>query len=497
MQTAGVVSRFPGFLASIAIAACSAPEPPPRDAGAPASRPDLVITGGTLLDMTTEEPAPREVAALVVEDGRIATIIEAGTGADIPEADATIDATGKYILPGFFDAHVHFRPFLPGAPIWKRAANHYGITTLFDTGPCGTRCADTGRDPNEWIVAYRDYMNDPAVIDGPTLYITGRRIQPPDGTHPLGMRFSTRAEVADYLDTLVGLGVDGVKAESTLGPELRAAVVEEATKRGLPVVGHSRDAVESIDAGMRFIEHMWPVTSSLAAGDPGEKFVSPKHDYLLDLDRAEPLIASMVENEVYINPTMLGRYGYFAPTMAGAAAEDERSFAFGGLFSDLPAASQAEVRQWWARAADWDAGTLERHRDGLERVNTFLARLSAAGGRVLAATDAGEDKLVGIALHREMRLLADAGLSPYRVLLGATRYPAEMAGKEDRIGTLETGKQADILIVGADPTADIVNAAALEYVIRLGTIVRRPGACSVIEPPMAVTCREVPVTHTD
>jgi hypothetical protein len=454
----------------------------------PAADPDLVILGGMLLDMVADAPAARPVKALIVRNGKIDRIIAADSAETIPAAAATIDAGSNFILPGFFDAHVHFRPFLPDAAIWKRASIHYGITTLFDTGPCGEHCTDYGQEANEWIQAYKAFMNANPLADGPTLYITGRRIQGPDGSHPLGESLGDRNEISSYLDRLVTLGVDGVKVESTLAADLRAIVMEEANARGLPVVGHSRDANESIAAGMKFIEHMWPITSSVAAGDPGEKFNSPQHDHLIDLGKAPALVQSMIDNGVYLNPTMVGRYGYFADSMKDQAEIDYQSFEFGGLFNDMPEHDKAGVRDWWLRADGWDDGRLATHKEALEKVEQFLKLFSDAGGKVLVATDSGEDKLVGIGLHREMQMLADAGMTPYRILLGATRWPAEMTYKDSLIGTLEEGKQADIVLLGSDPTANIGNSRDIRYVIKAGAILRSPGDCSVITPPASLSC---------
>ena len=109
------------------------------------SEPDLVILGGMLLDMVADEPDPVRIKALIVRDGKIDRIIADDSIESVPTSVATIDAGSNYILPGFFDAHVHFRPWLPDASIWKRASSYYGITTLFDTGPCGDHCAETGQ----------------------------------------------------------------------------------------------------------------------------------------------------------------------------------------------------------------------------------------------------------------------------------------------------------------------------------------------------------------
>lgn len=449
------------------LAACSS-----DDQGPTVPEPDLIIFGGVLLDMVADHPDPKPVKALLVRDGKIERIIAADSTESVPTSTHTIDAGSSFILPGFFDAHVHFRPFLSDARIWKRASNYYGITTLFDTGPCGDRCVESGQDPNEWIKGYKDLMNSSAVMDGPTLYMTGRRIQSLDGTHPLGMKFSSREEVAPYLDSLVELGVDGVKVESSLSAELRAIVVDEANARKLPVVGHSRDAYESIAAGMKFIEHMWPITSSIAASDPGKKFSSPQDDHLMDLEKAPALVKSMVDNGIYVNPTMMGRHGYFADSMQGQADVDFQAMGSGGLFSDMRQADKDGVRTWWGRADGLDAEQVRLYQESLEKVSAFLKLFSEAGGRILVATDSGEDKLVGIGLHREMKMLEVAGITPYRILLGATRWPAEMTYKNALIGTIEEGKRADFVLLGSDPTADINNSLDIHYVIKGGTIVR-------------------------
>jgi len=483
-RTASVFFAFSIF---VLLLACS---PTEQSATTPVSEPDLVILGGVLLDMIAEQPEPKPLKALVIRNGKIDRIIAADSPEVVPPTANTIQADANFILPGFFDAHVHFRPFLSDASIWKRASNYYGITTLFDTGPCGDRCAESGQDPNEWIKAYKEFMNSSGIPDGPTLFITGRRIQALDGTHPLGVKLSTRAEIATYLDSLVELGVDGIKAESSLSAELRGIVMEEANARGLPVVGHSRDANESIAAGMKFIEHMWPITSSIAASDPDDKFQSPQHDHLMDLNKAPGLIRSLVDNGVYVNPTMMGRHGYFADSMTGEAAVDFQSMEVGGLFADMPEHDKEGVRTWWARTDSMSAEQIHTYKESLEKVEGFLRLFSEAGGKILVATDSGEDKLVGIGIHREMKMLADAGISPYRILLGATRWPAEMTYKDGLIGSVEEGKLADIVLLGSDPTTDMNNSRDIRYVIKGGTILRSPTDCSVITPPVSQSCSE-------
>ena len=467
----------------------SAPAPAPTPVTTAASDADLVIQGGILLDMVADDPNPTRIKGLVVRNGKIDRIVAANSSESLPAAATTIDAGSNYILPGLIDAHVHFRVWLPGAPIWKRASLHHGITTLFDTGPCGEICDETGQEPNEWIKSYKDFMNsNPENPDGPTLYITGRRIQDKAGKHPAGEKLETREEISVYMDSLVALGVDGIKVESSVPGDMRAIIMEEANARELPVVGHSSDANETINAGMKFIEHMWPVTSSTLTGNCAEPLSSRRCDYLIDLENAPALIQSMVDNTVYLNPTLFGGWGSIADSIASAAQEDERAIEPGELYGDMPDRYKEGVRAWWARGNNMDAELLATHKESLAKVGAFLKMLSEAGGRILAATDAGDDKLVGISLHREMKMLADTGIEPYKVLLGATRWPAEMTYKDDIIGTIEEGKNADIAIFGSNPADDINNSRDIRYVIKGGAVLRSPEDCSVIMPPISISC---------
>lgn len=451
---------------------------------------DLIIQGGILLDMVANEPSLRPVRAIVIRQGKIDSIIAADSTEPLPPATKTVNAETSYILPGLIDSHVHFRPFVPDAAIWRRLSLYYGVTTLFDTGPCGETCEQTGQDANTWIHEYKEFMNNASVSNGPTLYITGKRIDgPDDGGHPLAVKVSNQADIVQYLDFLVGFGADGVKVEKTLPADLRALVMQEANKRGLPVVGHSKDARESINAGMKFIEHMWPIVSSTQSDGSNKKALeSPDDDHLLDLEKAPELIKLMVDQGVYLNPTMVGRYGFIPEGVADGAIEDEKNMQFGGLFSDMPEDKKAEVLKWWNRGKQLKPSELKNHQAGLAKVQAFIKMLDAAGGKVLAATDAGQEKLVGISLHREMQMLVDAGIPPYRALLGATRWPAEMMYKDKLIGTVEPGKQADLVIVSSNPAENISAAKAILYVVRNGTVQRTPEDCSTVFPPVSMTC---------
>ncbi len=460
---------------------------------------DLVIQGGQLLDMVSDQPVPVPVKGLVIIDGKINKIITADSSEPLPAANKTIDASSLYIFPGLIDSHVHFHPWTHDAADWRRGNLHYGVTTIVDTGPSGAADHCTGNldecqkpEPNEWIVEFKEFLNNSPESNGPTLYITGIKLDQADSEYQFSShRFQSLDEIPAYIDYLASLGVDAIKAEKGLSVEYRRKIIEEAERHGLMVVGHSKDARESISVGMKFIEHMWPISHSLADDGAPEDFDSPGQDYLMNLDKAPDLIKLMVENGVYLNPTMVGRYGDLSERAASFTTEDEALLKFGQVYSlglGNPGRLHERVLADYKLSEDIDAKELQKLRDGYTKVQSFLRQFSEAGGLVIAATDNTLTKLPGITMHREMQLLVDAGVSPGRVLLGATRFPAEMLRKDELIGTIEEGKQADILILRSNPVENIANSKDIQYVIRKGKTVRSPDNCSVIIPPVSLTC---------
>ena len=443
------------LFAALLVTGCSGP------AGSPAA--DLVIRGGQLLDMTSDEPRLRPIKGLVVSGGKIVRIIAADSSEELPNAPEVIEAGTNIVMPGLIDAHIHFRLGVP------EPALHYGVTTVMDTGPCGAPCGD---DPNAFIIGHAKTVNAPDA-DGPTMYYTGNKLDGPDGIEALEIyRLQSLEEIPEKIDELVKLGASGIKVEINLPPEYRRKIMEEANRRGLPVVGHSRDARESISVGMKFIEHMDPIARSVAT-DLEKAAEGADLSDQMDFSKVPELIQLMVENEVYLNPTLLGRYGAVSP-WAQEFHEEDQQLLETELFAKVPEEIAARYLDRGRPSRDMSPEEKARREKGYANVQRFIREFSEQGGLLLAATDMGNSRLPGIAIHREMQLFADAGVAPYKALLGATRYPAEMMKKVDLIGTLEEGKQADILVLGSNPAEDIAATKDLRYVIRKGKIVRAP-----------------------
>jgi imidazolonepropionase-like amidohydrolase len=446
---------LPALLAACLASACSrAPD---------GESAELVIRGGQLLDMVSDAPNVRPIKGLVVSGGRIGRIISADSSDELPNAPQVIEAGTNIVMPGLIDSHIHFRPWVP------EPALHFGVTTVMDTGPCGAECGD---DPNGFIIGHAKAMNAPDAA-GPTMYYTGIKLDGPDGVEAIEVyRVQSLEEIPEKIDWLAGLGASGIKVEESLPPELRGKIVEEANRRGLPVMGHSRDARESISVGMKFIEHMDPITR-LVAKDPAKVAKAPDPADQMDFNKVPEFIKLMVENGVYLNPTMVGRYGAVS-ARAQEFYEEDKQLLETEVFAKVPQAHRERYLNGSLSARNLPPAEKARRQKGYENVQRFVREFSEAGGLLLAATDMGNSRMPGIALYREMQMLVDAGVSPYKALLGATRYAAGFMKKADLIGTLAEGRQADILVLGSSPVENIAATKDILYVIRKGRIARAP-----------------------
>ena len=103
----------------------------------------------------------------------------------------------------------------------------------------------------------------------------------------------------------------------------------------------------------------------------------------------------------------------------------------------------------------------------------LIHKLVQSGGRVLSGPDSPNMVMPGLALHHEMQLMVDAGLTPMQALMSATKWPSEFLRKQDQLGTIATGKIADAVVLTANPLQDIANTKSIEMVIKDGAIVDR------------------------
>ena len=427
------------------------------------------ITGATLLDGTGAPPVPD--AVLVTRGGRIVCAGPRRKCA-IPPGAARTDARGAWLIPGLIDAHVHFSQtgWFDGRPDAADLRDRYpyaGVVAGLEADPerffrsyvCSgiTSVFDVGGYPWTWALrarAAREPRAPRVAAAGPLLATVDFWLNLPGERQFIYM--ADDSVVREAVRAHAAFKTDGVKIWYILPPEppdtaraqrLVRVAAEEAHRLGLRVLVHATglwEAKDAIRAGADVLVH--------SVGD------KPVDDEFLELARSHRV--------VYITTVTVGE-GYVA---AGQGIVDGRLYPLACADS----ASRALVgsgpvhlsrgKEWWADTAV--SGSIDRER-AIAQANAL--RVQQAGITLAAGTDAGNPgTLHGPSLYRELALLSEAGLSPMEVLVAATRNGARAMGREAELGTLEPGKAADFVVLGADPLADVRNYQRVRWVMKGG-----------------------------
>ena len=401
----------------------------------------LVLVGGTLIDGTGRNPI--NDAVIVIEGSRITAVGSRGQ-VSYPANARVIRTDGRTILPGLVDPHVHLRDYMP--PMFLR----YGVTTVADT-----------HDPTEWSLAQRDAINS-GRIKGPRTFVSGERAANTLEGDPPSVPLKTVDEARAYVRKLIALGVDVIKVDSSLSYDQLRTVVEEATKAGVSVVGHSQNIRKAAAAGLKYMEHTNTLTEAiLEAMGRTARATSDQRGAdiaLMDTTLFPPLIDFMVKRGVYVNPTLAAQWRSSTPRGAEWAAAAVQIVKDPGL-----AFVPAGVRESWTRPD----GRVP-NRDGYAKMAAFVRKYAEAGGKVVSATDAGF--MPGLSMHYEMQMVSDIGVPPMKVIQGATLWAAESIGQAKNLGSVEPGKLADMLVVEGNPLADIATTTNVRMVIKDGQV---------------------------
>ncbi|HYR06185.1 MAG TPA: amidohydrolase family protein, partial [Longimicrobium sp.] len=439
------MKRFPALLALFAAAAFAAT--------VPAAAQDLALTHVNIVDV--ERGGVHADQTVLIRGGRIAWTGPAAQ-ARIPAGARTVDATGRYAIPGLWDMHVHTSREGRAAHFWPQFLA-YGVTGVREMGSYLDSLQywrARARQPGSG--APRIVFSSP-MLDG----------NPPAWRHGYGVADSAAAVAA--VDTMAALGFDFLKVYVRLPRDAYFAIARRARERGIPFAGHvpgSVTPIEASDAGQRSIEHLDDdlyllcvpggpalLQSFLAAREPGAPAdsVQPRLDRLLGAMQAgpsaaecEPLLRRLAANGTWLTPTLAVQRG-LSPTDE-LAADPRLRFVPAGL------------------AQRWESGRRRGEQAQIgQRINAQSARMvamaQAAGVGILAGTDASDEAYVfaGSGLHDELALLVEAGLTPLQALRAATLGPARYLGAADSMGTVAAGRVADLVLLDADPLHDIRN----------------------------------------
>jgi imidazolonepropionase-like amidohydrolase len=401
----------------------------------------LAIVGGTLIDGTGSAPVPD--SAVLIEKGRI---VAAGPRSliKIPHGATKIDARGKTILPGLWDMHAHFEQVEWG-PIYLAA----GVTTVRD---CGNEF--------EFITAVRDAVANGRGL-GPRLLLAGVV----DGTGPLALgveRVDTPEQAKMWTDRYHDAGFQQMKIYSSVQLEELKIVAAEAHRLGMTVTGHIPEgltAYQGVEAGMDQINHIEYVADIMRPPLPANATrldrLKAAGDFDVNSPEAKKAISFLVEHGTVIDPT-LALFELYAASSEKPVATFEPGIA-------KVAPELAEVLSFDAPATPVTTLIRKASQKDMEVVGV----LHRAGVPIVAGTD---QAVPGHSLHREIELYAQAGFTPMEAIQSATIVPARAMGVDKELGTIEAGKRADVVILGANPLESIRNIRTVEFVVTNGVM---------------------------
>jgi len=421
----------------------------------------LVIRGATLIDGTGSPPVgPVDI---VIEGNRITEVRIVGSPhlpidpEGRPEAgDYEINATGKYVLPGFINAHSHisnpsqfrFGEAAPAEYAYKLWMAH-GVTTIREVA---------GSNGREWTLneKARSARNE---ITAPRIF---SHMWFPDGLTPDEARAWVRQLAKD--------GADGIKFFAA-PPEVLAAAIDEANKKGLKTAMHHAqlavarwNVLDSARAGLTSMEHWYGLPEALFEDRTVQDYPLD-YNYMDEQNRfgeagrlwkqaAKPwsekwnaVMDELVALDFIIDPTFT-IYEASRDIMAARGQEwlDEYTWpALWGFFQ----ASRASHGSYWF---DWTTSDEIEWKRNYQLWMAFINEFKNRGGRVTLGDDAGFIyKLYGFGYIREFELLQEAGFHPLEVVRAATLNGAELIGREADLGSIEKGKLADLVIIAENP----------------------------------------------
>lgn len=387
-----------------------------------------VIVGATLIDGRGGPPVPDSV--VIVQDD---TIVQVGRRAQVsvPRDAEILDASGMFLLPGLIDSHFHARD--NPQPLVNFEL-HNGVTSL--------------RDPGHPFKYYTKILQADSPL--PRIFLCGGHL---DGRPPVwpdqAVVVLTPADVRQAVTRHVEAGASAIKIYFRVPAEFIEVACQQADELRVPVTAHLElvDADKAIRAGVDGIEHITSFGTALAEPEHARQFrqmverdSSARKEWRYKLwsridphsPRAEQLIDFIIRKEVFISPTLA-----VFEAKVGDDGNDEKAVAFSNMLQ-------------------------------------FLGNCHQAGARIVVGSHTSAPYAPrGKAYRRELELLVKAGLSPMAAILAATSTNARFLGSADRLGTVEAGKLADLLLVGSDPMEQIAHLDDVRHVMLNGRWVHR------------------------
>lgn len=453
----------------LALAACAGPASTSSDAKA--ASPRYVIAHANVVDVKTGSVIPDQT--IIIEGATIAWVGLSGEY-EVRKGDEVHDARGAYAIPGLVEMHAHLltHPWREDGELaaqydWRASAEllgdlvKYGVTTVRDPGTS-----------TEAGVKLRELVASGAVI-GPEIRTAGRILTQSTFDSPYFAPVFTPDDVEREIDWQAATGVDFIKVYASMNSEMVAAAVAQSAKHGIPVIAHAQAVTwtEAARLGVSGVSHPAPwsidyIPEAARAGMAGG--ILGRADWLDRLDieseTVREMIAEMASRNVYNDVTLIAMHTKFF-------GDDARWTAHPDL-AETPSAFRAGWNAF-SFTKDWTPEMYARAKASWPKMEAWVRALHEGGVMLTVGTDTPTPWIIpGVSMHDEMALLVKAGISPADVLRMATLNGAKALRLDERIGTLEAGKEADIVLLGADPTKDIAATRDIRLVIVNGAAMK-------------------------
>jgi imidazolonepropionase-like amidohydrolase len=432
-----------------------------------AALPALLLQNVTVIDGTGAPAQPN--MSVVIHGDRIVTVGKSGA-VRVPKGTTIVDASGKFLIPGLWDMHVHFQETARSFPLFI-ANGVLGVRNMGGIADEAMRWRDevaAGRIVGPRIVACGP------IVDGPP---------PTSAEHALSV--ATPAEGRHAVIDLKRRGADFIKVYDGIPHDAYDAIADEAKKRRFPFAGHIPTAVtvrEASDAGQKSVEHLGGILEGCSTAedevrhkvDPpikdGEfsefpRRIAARGERLLSTyspAKAQELFAHLARNGTWQVPTLVVQHTWT-------------------FIDDLNTASDPRLKyippsetEWWSPTKNflfrYRTPEFKSYRKRIfPKQLELVGAMHRAGVPFMAGTDVSYPySFPGFSLHDELALFVQAGFTPMEALQSATVNPAKFLGVSDTLGTIARGKIADLVLLEANPLEDIKNTRRIDAVVLKG-----------------------------
>lgn len=440
------------LLLSFLIVQCSSPE-----------KVDLIIKNATVIDV--ESGSTQENKLIAISNGKIIAV-ENNSRLSSYYAPEVINAEGKYVMPGLWDNHVHFRG---GEELIQQNKEFLPLFLAFGV----TSVRDAGGDITPAVQEWQREIST-SKLDGPTIFTSGPKL---DGSRPAwdgSISVTSNESTIQALDSLESINADYVKVyDGNLSKESFYDIIKESEKRGLSTTGHmplSADLIEAVELGLDGTEHLYyvlkaisPIADSLTEAGLGYGMITPLVDSQDDA-LAKEVYSQLANSGFYVTPTL-----HVGKTLAELLIVDHSQDL---MLKYISQEMQDTYQRRFNSARRGGESYTATRAKWADQFQSMVKPMYDAGINVLAGSDCGPFNSFtypGESIHEELRLFVEhAGLTPGEALITSIINGPKFFGLENSYGSIEKGKFADLIILDGNPLEDINHTRAISSVITKG-----------------------------